>query len=1704
MATNPYLKNTYLRSGANPYLKNPYQTAKQVKETTTPSPLSDKEKVIKSLSSQKENYEKRLIAAGIDESIVKASSSASDPTSKDKNTDRLFNLTEDQGLLMDFFEIISRPTEAVKGLIMEGGEGAARGWSGKEVYKGSDMLGGGGFAADLAADILLDPINMALMIATMGGWGAGMAANAAQKALTVADKIGDTARATKAAASLAKARAVEAFFVGNKTAQAAQVGQKGIKSLWQGGLRPTINAIDGWYTFGPFKLLGKGAKVAGKGVKALTFKVFKESAEELAKNAKYLTTVATKPFSYASQKISQAFSAIDGLLDDVLGDKRFIQRMNKQRTIREVAEVLKIDPTKDVKAYAEFKKGYFEFLTAKGTKAKKEVLEQLRKAGGVSEATADVIESQVVAEAHGNYVLKRNRDIYSDTDVKYQIQNYRTEQGLIRLNYHKIETATGQKVRVQLIDYKTGENFYLPASSKLDDITTTTKAEGIIMDSDTLEPIAIKKGNDTVYLKDYDKTYKQPSKKNLIKWDGQGPVPDNILLDANGNPVAAFSGKVGSDRAAELGALETANKWANKEGYIVKVNNVNDRFEDIVVYKQVTMKLSNGVDHNVYVKVGEIEAKNVQKSAFFANWNYGDEDNLFAITSSSDFSKSEREAIEDMKKRLNERVRNIRVRQEITVKGVTIEKGDTLPKIIKKFKDNGKTFNMSDLEQIFGDEVFADFNKFLTDWGQEMYGVMYIAGNNVNKFVNFKDIKEMVDFQISVVKGKNGVNRVRFGFDIKKKPDGSYIDEFMNTEDIGSRMFGSLGDDYVPHEVVTGKKQKITVIDVLSEQKGLVGGVGRSLRWAEKVVSDITNKLNIGKSLARKLQIQLANISGEQAEMIDRIQRVLNNFAKQANEIGPDTLDDIAKLMEYGIEIDPVTGAIKYMFRNDDTKKVLLDMLPMLKKGKVYGLRRFNNAALADQFEAVLDQIFEGKVVLLRKANKNGIIDYGLRMADGADFKSISLTVGRLPDQLDDTLSLIKYGEPPQAIKDTLNIDLLRNNPELVNGYRDTAKEMLITLREAGVEIPPEMFDNPAYVRHILTDEAVKFRSSTRPIIKDIFALPGKDMFDTRGFTGTIDEINSSLKTFNGAEFDTFDTNIHRAVSDLLDVSVQKLGQEKTMRAILQNAFGEEGDHLFLAVEDSAASLKKASVVNYKVMEKGNFGKQYSRLYKNLSKGTRKAIDDFFAELGTNIDGPAILVHKRVGELLTRLDRTFVEVDEVVKGFDKIMAGWKSITLATPGFHMRNFFGNMFNSAMVGMNAAAQVKYIARASRDFTIYKNILARLDAGETVDALSRSDALVYRRVKDFLQSGISQINKGVRDLEIIEEMILKGKAGNQIARLDGMSFQKVIAWNFNAAEAMDNFQRYALYQWALEEQLAGVGRNLDDYLDSLIKGTKTMDNQAIRFDAMSKVKQSLFDYSDLTQFERDFMKRVFPFYTFMKNNFVFHFQNIMTNPAAYRRAGYVYKDYLENLSPVNTDELPEYAVESMWVPLPMEIGKDDEQMIAFLRMNLPITDFTELVENPFKKGVNSLAMPLKIPIELGMNADSFTGAPIVEFPGAVNRMDDEEGFAAAVRSQKGNVYLTGNPIVQKVADDLGMRVPRNYISIAMDILDGLTGYQGGLETFTDVLDRLGLAKATPKEKLDINRLYQDLQYLRDLKSLYEQNSGSRLPSLKDFGIE
>lgn len=667
--------------------------------------------------------------------------------------------------------------------------------------------------------------------------------------------------------------------------------------------------------------------------------------------------------------------------------------------------------------------------------------------------------------------------------------------------------------------------------------------------------------------------------------------------------------------------------------------------------------------------------------------------------------------------------------------------------------------------------------------------------------------------------------------------------------------------------------------------------------------------------------------------------------------------------------------------------------------------------------------------------------------------------------------------------------DFFIKHEQDISDFKTLEFDILDTLKkEAGYDNFNEALKYaPEYVRHTLSGEGKAWLAKQKPAARSKYVQEGIDMLMNRTYMGTIDDINKGMRAFYGVNVDLFDTGIQASFEDLIRVSATKGEQAQIFQAILKGA-DETGNNLFQVIPNKSSALDE---LGYGFVSIRSFQEEYGDIYRNLSPEVRKVLDDQLAKLGYDVNTSALAIHRSAKNLLDGINRSYKELPDYIRGYDKFMNMWKSVTLVTPGFHMRNLFGNITNSYLAGMNTFQQGRYAAKAMGDFSVY----SRLNKGlmefsgtydEFLETLGKTDREAFERVLDFFESGVSQSYTGVRDLASVKKTLEEG--GKRLSK-------QLVGANFDIAQHMDDFQRYMLYQWSLDGATKTFGK--DASLMSWQIQAKA------RQEAQRKVAESLFDYKHFTSFEQDFMKRVFPFYTFFKNNLVFQMKTLFNNPGAVGRIGRAYKYYTEDIGGVDLEQMPDYMLNNMWLPIPAEITKDDTEAIAFLKANLPLSDFTEIIENPLKRGVTSVSAPIKLLFELGAGVDFFTGSPIERFPGERDRMDPGSGVMSQLRNEDGDLALSASPVMQKIANDLGLRVPREYLSVLFDVADAVSGTQPSAEVLGDILGRFGLTATTSVEQMNLTQMYQDLERLKYIQDRYEQQVGD-LPTKAELGID
>jgi hypothetical protein len=697
------------------------------------------------------------------------------------------------------------------------------------------------------------------------------------------------------------------------------------------------------------------------------------------------------------------------------------------------------------------------------------------------------------------------------------------------------------------------------------------------------------------------------------------------------------------------------------------------------------------------------------------------------------------------------------------------------------------------------------------------------------------------------------------------------------------------------------------------------------------------------------------------------------------------------------------------------------------------------------------------------------------------------------------------------------------------------------------------------YVRRIRTKEylkelSAKGRFEPNPLMREVVSGSGREL-NERLYRGTTREYNEVLKTFFNATDDRFAQDLYESAIDYIKVADSRFSMTEVTRLIfgldaVQGYKFTEGNQLvsslpkeikeealaqgllpnqkvkwgyagkfkantdwaqdaqFLKpVDEIMGDIKpfdpkakklepikvtKSNVVtkemadefkrrypNHKILDDGFVyaegdkivGGEFKSLFDSIPKDLQKQVLSYLKDTG--MLGKKMAIHRSAYDILKNAQNAYkVNLNVGVKFFDKFLNFWKGVTLLSPSFHIRNFIGNWTNMSLAGLNPAEILTNTKEAWEEIIKRDEILKKIANGTA----SVADEVALASSNTYI-SGLASARRGVRDLENLAELRkhspdLKRKLGSGLKG----QYDNLIKSNFKLAERADEVQRLAMFK--------------------ALKKKGFTDAQAIQ-----RVREVLFDYGKLTGFEKDVMKRMFPFYTFMKENLQFQFKNILQNSGRYKNLFRGYKHYLEEVADLDEKDIPDYMTGNMWLPLPFTFNKDDKEAISMLKLNLPASDFLEFVEDPLKKGVSSIAIPIKFGWEFMTGVDTFTGAPIQRYPGERSLDRESDSLFKFLRNEKGDFDVSKNPVIKKFTDDLGFRTLRRPLTAILDSIDTILGKSNVATGLFDVLEQSGITTTVKKEDINLTALYQQLEYLRNLKKLYEQNTGQTLPTQADY---
>jgi hypothetical protein len=158
--------------------------------------------------------------------------------------------------------------------------------------------------------------------------------------------------------------------------------------------------------------------------------------------------------------------------------------------------------------------------------------------------------------------------------------------------------------------------------------------------------------------------------------------------------------------------------------------------------------------------------------------------------------------------------------------------------------------------------------------------------------------------------------------------------------------------------------------------------------------------------------------------------------------------------------------------------------------------------------------------------------------------------------------------------------------------------------------------------------------------------------------------------------------------------------------------------------------------------------------------------------------------------------------------------------------------------------------------------------------------------------------------------------------------------------------------------------VGRRVGSYIENEARITSFIANIVRSGDpvtAAERTKKFLFDYNNISNFEKSVVKRFIPFWTWPSKNFALMASQIVTNPGKINAFGKIYSG-------------SKTGTEGEWLKnqFTVNIG-GDKYLYGF---GVPLESFAKQLNNPIRETVLMLNPIAKGLIEFGSGTDTFTG--------------------------------------------------------------------------------------------------------------------------------
>lgn len=401
--------------------------------------------------------------------------------------------------------------------------------------------------------------------------------------------------------------------------------------------------------------------------------------------------------------------------------------------------------------------------------------------------------------------------------------------------------------------------------------------------------------------------------------------------------------------------------------------------------------------------------------------------------------------------------------------------------------------------------------------------------------------------------------------------------------------------------------------------------------------------------------------------------------------------------------------------------------------------------------------------------------------------------------------------------------------------------------------------------------------------------------------------------------------------------------------------------------------FKVQNVVEHTVREKIMFDEIIARF------GAPKAIGDY----KTTVNHPRLQGYYFGKEAASQANQFVQMLKEVstpnsksMQHFDKVLSKWKAgVTIYVPSHHIRNIIGDVYFNWLGGVNSlrpyssamsvmrSQKGRYEGLEAISQLSNPNALKQVIAGKGYSAAGKQTALTMKNGTNVTNDMVyvSAFQQGILPTtRVLEDIPDDAITGLEKFKPLGGKGQKAA---HTVSEGRDHYVRLA------------------HYIDVLKKSNKPFE-QAVE-EAAAVVRKWHPDGMDLTKFERNVMRRMFPFYSWTRKAFPLILESMVATPGkvmAYPKGQYLLQNMMGMETGPMSDPFPYDQLFPDWMrekgigPIMGEPGS-----YSVVNPGNPSMDLIAGLNHPGKMSLGLLNPAARIPIELATGADAQTGAPI-----------------------------------------------------------------------------------------------------------------------------